>query len=112
MKYDREKIVVQAGERISLTLENIDVMPHNWILTGWFNYGLIGQLADAMVADPTAAERHYVPDDPSVLEYTRMLNPGESQTIHFNAPTASGKYPYVCTYPGHWQVMKGTLIVY
>ena len=112
MKYDREKIVVQAGERISLTLENVDVMPHNWILTGWFNYGLIGQLADAMVTDPTAAERHYVPDDPSVLEYTRMLDPGESQTIHFNAPTASGKYPYVCTYPGHWQVMKGTLIVY
>ena len=112
LKYDREKIVVQAGERISLTLENIDVMPHNWILTGWFSYELIGKLADAMVADPTAAERHYVPDDSSVLQYTRMLNPGESQTIHFNAPTASGKYPYVCTYPGHWQAMKGTLIVY
>ncbi len=112
LKYDLEKIVVRAGERISLTLLNTDEMPHNWILTGWFSYDLMGQLADAMVADPTAAERHYVPDDPSVLQYTRVLNPGESQTIHFNAPTAPGKYPYLCTYPGHWQVMKGTLIVY
>ena len=112
LKYDQEKIVVRAGERISLTLVNTDEMPHNWILTGWFTYELVGQLADAMVADPTAAERHYVPDDQSVLQYTRVLNPGESQTIHFNAPTAPGDYPYLCTFPGHWQTMKGTLLVY
>ena len=104
--------MVQAGERISLTLINTDEMPHNWVLTGWFTYELVGQLADAMVADPTAAERHYVPDDPSVLLNTRVLNPGESQTIHFNAPSEPGKYPFLCTFPGHWQTMKGTLIVY
>jgi len=112
LKYEQERIVVQAGERISLTLINTDEMPHNWVLTGWFTYELVGQLADAMVADPTAAERHYVPDDPSVLLNTRVLNPGESQTIHFNAPSEPGKYPFLCTFPGHWQTMKGTLIVY
>lgn len=112
LKYDQERIVVQAGERISLTLTNTDEMPHNWVLTGWFTYERVGQLADAMVADPTAAERHYVPDDDSVLLSTRLLNPGESQTIHFNAPEAPGEYPYLCTFPGHWQAMKGTLIVY
>ena len=93
LKYDQEKIVAQSGERLSLTLINDDVMPHNWILTGWFNYELIGSLADKMVEDPTAAERHYVPVDPSVLQFTRMLNPGESQTIHFNAPTAPAITP-------------------
>ena len=112
LKYDEERIVVEAGERISLTLVNTDEMPHNWVLTGWFTYELVGQLADAMVADPTAAERHYVPDDPSVLFSSRLLNPGESQTIHFNAPSAPGKYPFLCTFPGHWQTMKGTLVVY
>ena len=112
LKYDQEKIVVRAGERISLTLVNTDEMPHNWVLTGFFTYELIGQLADAMVADPNAAERHYVPDDESVLQYTRIVNPGESHTIHFNAPRAPGKYPYLCTFPGHWQVMKGTLMVH
>lgn len=112
LKYDKEKIVAKAGERISLTLVNTDEMPHNWVLTGWFTYELVGQLADAMVADPTAIERHYVPDDPSVLFHSRVLNPGESQTIHFNAPTAPGKYPFLCTFPGHWQSMKGTLVVY
>jgi len=69
-------------------------------------------LADALVADPTAAERHYIPDDPSVLLHSRVLNPGESHTIHFNAPAAPGKYPFLCTFPGHWQSMKGTLVVY
>jgi len=52
------------------------------------------------------------PEDPSVLFSVRELNPGESQTIHFNAPTAPGKYPYLCIFPGHWQSMKGTLVVY
>ncbi len=112
LKYDQERIVVQAGERISLTLTNTDEMPHNWILTGWFTYERVGQLADAMVADPSAAERHFVPDDNSVLLSTRLLNPGESQTIHFNAPQAPGNYPFLCTFPGHWQAMKGTLIVH
>jgi azurin/glucose/arabinose dehydrogenase len=112
LKYDQEKIVVRAGERISLTLLNTDEMPHNWVLTGWFTYELVGQLADALVADPTAAERHYIPDDPSVLLHSRVLNPGESHTIHFNAPAAPGKYPFLCTFPGHWQSMKGTLVVY
>ncbi len=112
LKYDQEKIVVKAGERISLTLLNTDEMPHNWVLTGWFTYERVGQLADAMVADPTAAERHFIPDDDSVLLGSRLLNPGETQTIHFNAPAAPGEYPFLCTFPGHWQAMKGTLIVY
>ena len=104
--------MVQAGGRISLTLTNTDEMPHNWVFTGWFTYKLVGQLEDAMVSDSMAAERHYVPDDPSVLFNTHFLNPGESQTIHFNAPSELRRYPFLCTFPGHWQTMKRTLIVY
>ena len=40
-----------------------------------------------------------------------LLQPGGSDTIYFNAPTQPGVYEYVCTFPGHWQVMWGQLVV-
>ena len=27
------------------------------------------------------------------------------------APAAAGEYEYVCTYPGHWEMMWGKLVV-
>ena len=26
-------------------------------------------------------------------------------------PAAKGRYPYLCTFPGHWMVMNGAMIV-
>jgi hypothetical protein len=40
-----------------------------------------------------------------------MLEPGEKETIKLNAPDEPGDYEYVCTYPEHWKVMYGRLIV-
>ncbi|MEL6942567.1 MAG: plastocyanin/azurin family copper-binding protein, partial [Bacteroidota bacterium] len=37
--------------------------------------------------------------------------PGSSETLYFEAPTEAGVYRYVCTFPGHAMVMRGTLIV-
>jgi putative heme-binding domain-containing protein len=42
---------------------------------------------------------------------SRLLQPGESQAITFEAPKTPGVYPYVCTYPGHWRRMFGALYV-
>jgi uncharacterized cupredoxin-like copper-binding protein/mono/diheme cytochrome c family protein len=41
---------------------------------------------------------------------TKMLNPGESETVTINAP--AGSYTYYCSVPGHRQAgMEGTLTV-
>ena len=32
-------------------------------------------------------------------------------TIRFKAPETPGVYPYLCTFPGHWMVMNGQMIV-
>jgi azurin len=37
--------------------------------------------------------------------------PQEQFAISFRAPTAPGRYPYLCTFPGHWMVMNGEMIV-
>ena len=64
-----------------------------------------------MIADPRGFSKHYVPEVPEVLVYTDMVDPGREFTIYCNAPAEPGNYPYICTFPGHWMVMKGVLVV-
>jgi len=42
--------------------------------------------------------------------YTRMLGGGESDTITFDAPEP-GTYIFICSFPGHYQLMMGEFIV-
>jgi hypothetical protein len=40
-----------------------------------------------------------------------MLQTGEKETLRLTAPSSEGECEYVCTFPGHYQVMRGQLIV-
>ncbi len=102
---------VRAGEPLKLTLSNPDVVPHNWALVRPGQLEAIGNEANRLITDPEALARHYIPRSESVLAYTDIVPPGERFTIHFHAPKQPGRYPFLCTFPGHWQVMNGTLIV-
>ena len=52
-----------------------------------------------------------VPIDRPLLEATKLLEPGQRQTLKLTAPAAEGDYDYVCTYPNHWEQMWGRLVV-
>ncbi len=113
LRYDTLKIKAKAGERLTITMKNTDpAMPHNWVLVKPAGYQKVGNASMQMLADPKAAQKHYVPDSPDVIVHTSVVNPGQSDSITFNAPTTPGEYPYMCTYPGHWALMKGLLVVY
>ena len=77
----------------------------------WVEEDKVGAAADKLMSDPKAIEKHYVPEMKEVLEYTPVLKAGEAFVIHMRAPSEPGDYPYVCTFPGHWRVMKGVLRV-
>ena len=64
-----------------------------------------------IIAEPDAAIRHYIPQTDDVLVYTDIVGPQDQFTISFRAPTEPGRYPYLCTFPGHWMVMNGEMIV-
>lgn len=53
----------------------------------------------------------YVPEDDAVIAYTPMSQPGETVEVTFTVPEESGEYGYLCTFPGHWATMQGTMIV-
>ena len=86
-------------------------MPHNWALIKPGTLNRVGDLVNKIVAEPDAASRHYIPRTDDVLVYTDIVGPQDQFAISFRAPTTPGRYPYLCTFPGHWMVMNGEMIV-
>ena len=111
LQYAQKELRAKAGEGIALKFENPDVMPHNFVLVAKGAEEKIGELSAKMVADPDGYARHYVPEVPEVLCYSRMLDPGKKTIVYFNAPKEPGRYTYLCTFPGHSQLMRGVLVV-
>lgn len=114
--FDRESFTVKAGQKVKLTLVNpddsVNLQPHNLLLIEPGTLEEVGMAANAEVADPAfLSERHAVPTSNYVLHHTKLLLPGESETLEFVAPDTAGEYPYLCSYPGHWAVMHGIMIV-
>ena len=111
MRYDVDRIVVQAGKPVEILFENSDMMPHNFVITRPGALEEIGLLAEATATQPDAPRRQYVPASAKILLASRLLQPREVQKLSFTAPTQTGVHPYVCTYPGHWRRMYGALYV-
>jgi putative heme-binding domain-containing protein len=111
LSYTVRSFRVRAGEPIRLTFSNPDVVPHNWALVRPGALSRVGDLANKLIAEPDAVSRHYVPRTDDVLVYTDIVPPQEQFTISFKAPDQPGRYPYLCTFPGHWMVMNGEMIV-
>jgi azurin len=111
MKYDKNEITVPAGSKVELTLTHtgtmaVEVMGHNFVL--------LKQGTD-LVAFTTEASKAmdngYVPaGSDAVLANTELIGGGGSTTITFDAPEA-GTYDFICSFPGHYALMKGKFIV-
>lgn len=111
MKYDKELITAKAGTTIQIVLQNPDFMQHNLLVLRPGSTDRVGAEADKMVTDPNGAKMHYVPRMPDVIASTPMINPGGKFTLLVKIPNVPGDYPYICTFPGHWRIMKGILRV-
>jgi azurin len=114
MKYNVTVFEAKAGEPVRVTLTNVGKMPkqamaHNWVLLqpcSEADFNAFGTAA-AMAA-PT-----HIPAGTAakIIAQTKLLGPGESDSIDFKAPSAPGEYPFLCTFPGHFALMKGKLVV-
>lgn len=111
LTYQTREFRVRAGEPIQLTLANPDVVPHNWALLRPGKLRAVGGLANRLIADPEVVVRQYIPVTDDVLCYTDIVMPRDEFTIWFHAPEEPGRYPFLCTFPGHWLVMNGEMIV-
>jgi putative heme-binding domain-containing protein len=69
-----------------------------------------------MAKDPKNANSDFIPADKKslILHATPLIGANRKSKVsvlRFEAPMEPGVYPYVCTFPGHWIIMNGNLIV-
>ncbi len=111
LKFDQTALTVAPGQLVQLVFVNPDVMQHNFILGVPGALDQIGAAADQMLTTGEAVALQYVPQSSLVLFASPLVNPGQTVTVQFRAPTQPGAYPYLCTFPGHWRLMNGVLTV-
>jgi azurin len=114
MKFKETKITVPAGKKVEIVFDNTATSPsmqHNVVVLNkapkQSNFQTVGQ--GGMQA---GSSNDYVPKDaPTVLAHTPIAKPGETVSVTFTTPSEPGEYGYLCTYPGHWATMQGTMVV-
>lgn len=111
MAYDKKTLYATAGQTVEIILNNVDQMPHNVVVIRPGSLNAFGKMVDGYVTNPDAAKTGYVPKSRYVLGATEMIEPGKKGSLMFKIPDQPGRYPYVCTFPGHWTMMQGEIIV-
>ena len=115
MMYATTSFEVKAGTKVKVTLKNVGLIPkiamgHNFVLLkkGETAFGFGPQV----VANGGNHANDFIPTKgkEKILASTKMLGPGEEDSVIFTAPE-SGEYEYLCTFPGHFALMRGKMIV-
>ena len=105
-------IIVKRNQPLLIEFNNPDATPHNFVLVQPNALEEVGLAANNMAKDPIAAKNgQFIPESKKIIAHTKMLKQGETEFLRFKAPRKPGIYPYLCSFPGHWTIMKGNLIV-
>jgi azurin len=114
LKYNIVTITAKPGERMHIVLKTVSSLPkvamaHNFVILkpGTDQTAFLNQSAQAGDHDYMAPAL-----TSKVLVSTKMAGNGETVEATFTAPVKPGRYPYLCTFPGHFIAgMKGVLVV-
>ncbi|KJS06004.1 MAG: hypothetical protein VR73_10975 [Gammaproteobacteria bacterium BRH_c0] len=115
LQFDKKELTIGADcQQVKLTLTHTGKLPvaqmgHNWVVTDSDQFQAVAQEGMTQGLD----NEYLVPGDKRVLLHTDMIGGGESTSITFDVSTLEkgGDYTFFCSFPGHWAVMKGKLIV-
>jgi azurin len=115
MKYSVATIAAKRGESLRIRLKSIGspampkiAMAHNVVILK------IGTDTQAFAtAASNARATNFIPPNlkAQVIAASGLAGNGETVDLDFKVPTVPGSYPFICTFPGHFLTMKGTLVV-
>jgi azurin len=107
MKFATTEFTVKPKQKVTLVMKNtatLDVMKHNVVVVNSFsNVDQVGQQA--------LNAPGYIPNNAAIIAATPMADAGATTQITFTAPDKTGDYPYICTFPGHYTMMRGVMKV-
>ena len=114
MQYSSKEIAIPAScQQFTVRFKHAGSMPkaamgHNVVVSKLSD--MSGVLRDGMKAG--LAQDYVKAGDSRVVAKTRLLGGGESASLTFKvAKLQDGAYGFVCTFPGHGAMMRGTLVL-
>lgn len=113
MQFTTKALTVPKGcKQFVVTLKHVGKLPakvmgHNFVVARTADVNAVA--SDGMKAGAAA---HYVKaGDPRVIAASKVIGGGESTTVAIPVGKlkAGESYTFVCTFPGHSSIMRGTL---
>ena len=116
MKFTIDQFRVKPGQPTKIVFSNGDATDHNLLIVKPGALEEVGMAANEMARDPKNANSNFIPGNKRklILQAAPMIGPTRKTQVavlRFEAPKEPGVYPYVCTFPGHWVIMSGNMIV-
>jgi azurin len=114
IQFDKKELrVSQSCKEVTVTLKHTgqlaaNVMGHNWVLTATADYQAVATAGQA------AGPPNYVPaGDARVIAATTVIGGGQETSVKLDTSklTSGTDYTYFCSFPGHFVLMNGKLIV-
>ena len=113
MQFNKPTISVPAScKQFTVKLKHVGKLPkaamgHNWVLSKTAD--VQGVATDGIAAG--IAKQHVKSGDTRVIAHTKVLGPGETDSVSFDVSklSATESYTFFCSFPGHSGIMKGTL---
>jgi azurin len=112
MQYDKQTLTVPAScKEVTLTLHHTGKLPreamgHNWVLVNAADFNAV---ANAGMGAGLAND-YVAPADKRVLAHTKTIGGGQTASVTFQTSILKpgSDYRYLCTFPGHNALMRGT----
>ena len=116
MLFTVKQFAAKPGQPVKLVFTNPDATDHNLLIVKDGTLAEVGMAANEMAKDPKFANSNFILESKRhlIIEAAPMIGPTRKSLVHvmrFKAPSEPGVYPYVCTFPGHWIVMRGDMVV-
>ncbi|MGH7504432.1 MAG: plastocyanin/azurin family copper-binding protein [Longimicrobiales bacterium] len=105
LEFMPSRISAKQGTRVTIRYINEGTLPHNFVLVK--DESDISTLGKAAFQ---AKDTGHIPleFEDRMIAHSSLVVPGETAEITFEVPPA-GEYFFVCLYPGHYNMMVGTL---
>lgn len=113
MSFQQQSLYAYEGQPLKLVFNNLHPDLHNVVLLKkGVDVDVFGKALEAYLTDPKAIDTNYIPPAQmnQVIAATGVLSYEGSAMVEVDGLEA-GEYVYLCTVPGHWQVMQGVLTI-
>src|SRR5947207_15677594 len=94
MSYDTTGLVVEAGKPFEIIFKNLDMMPHNIVIVQPGAREEVGTQAQTMSPKPDRQGRLYLPNNKKIIAASKLIEPGQKETLKLTAPDTPGDYDY------------------